>query len=779
MVRRRRRVLLLLAFFAIATSTAHAQGKSAIAPAAGARVTSATATDLRMDAALRLAVERYAEARAGAVSGGTTASGVAGLVHPAIPYRLMAGEAGEELRAQVFVRLERPEAIAALTSAGATIVLQNGDLAIARIPVSRVTEAANAPGILSMVLSKQWSSELDSSRIRTRVKDVQLGGGTLPQAYLGDGVIVGAVDSGLDYTHDDFRSSATDSRLLALFDYSQGTDGVECRAGQLDSLTCPVIDGTGGHGHGTHVTGIAAGNGRRNPQYTGMAPHADLLFVKGIRDAQSNGGFTDADVVNGCAWMINKALALGKPIAINLSLGSQLGAHDGTSLEERFLDRFAGPGRIIVAAAGNSGGSTIHVTYPAQGHDYSTALESGLALGSPVALVDLWAPASSNITVGVAAYNTNDIINPVFVSNAAAPGQLVQQTAIVGIGPALGKITIDARTTADPNNGAKNVLIQIEPAPAGIDPSTLFWSVYTYGSGTLDMWVVTSAIFFPPGLNVPTYFRAGDDSKTVAIPATARRILCVGSHVSKTQWTDIDGVVRVQANATLDAISGFSSRGPSRDGRKLPNVSAPGEAIISALSKDYPADRPHIAFGDGYQEQQGTSQASPHVTGIAALMLERDPALTPENVRSILQQTATPTGGNPSNIFGSGRVQALAALEATPDPLQCTVLLPSGRLVACEELVNEPVSLMAYPNPASEGVRLAFTSPTRAQVDLAVYDLMGRRLRSLQRGEVPPGVYGAVWNGDDERGRQVAGGIYFARLTTATGTRTIRLMLRR
>jgi subtilisin family serine protease len=766
----------LVTLLAIAAGPAHAQARPEPHGVFPARVTNATAVDLKLDAALRVAVERYAEAPATAKAGGSAVTDAATLLPPALPYGLLSAGPGREPLAAVFVKLDRPGSVDALIAAGATVLLQEQELVLARIPFSRVTEAALSPGVRSMVLSKRWAADLDSSRIRTRVKDVQAGAGTLAQPYLGDGVIVGVLDSGLDYTHDDFRSSTTDSRLLALFDYSQGTDGAECRPGQLDSLTCGEIDGAGSHGHGTHVTGIAAGNGRLKSQYTGMAPHADLLFVKGIRDAQSNGGFTDADIVNGCAWMLNKALALGKPIAINLSLGGQLGAHDGTSLQEQFLDRFSGPGRIIVAAAGNSGGDTIHVAYATQGNNYQTGVESPIVLGATSAVVDLWAPAGNSIKVGVAAYNKSDVINPIYVSNAAAPGQLVQVVASAG-GPALGNVTIDARTTSDPNNGDMNVFIQIEPAVGGIDPSTLFWSVYTYGSGSFDMWLATPGIFFPFRPFFPSYFRPGDDDKTVAIPATAKRVLCIGSHVSKTQWIDIDNVVRIESGAVLDAISVFSSHGPSRDGRTLPNLTAPGEAIISALSKDYPADRPHIVQGGGYQEQQGTSQAAPHITGIAALMLERDPALTPENIRTILQQTATPVG-NP-NIHGAGRVQALAALEATPDPLNCTVVLPSGRTVPCEELAQEPVSLMAYPNPASEGIRFSFTSPTRAYVDLAVYDLMGRRLKALRSEDMTPGVYSATWNGDDEHGRRVPGGIYFARLTLPGGTRTIRLMVRR
>jgi len=254
----------------------------------------------------------------------------------------------------------------------------------------------------------------------------------------------------------------------------------------------------------------------------------------------------------------------------------------------------------------------------------------------------------------------------------------------------------------------------------------------------------------------------------------------VGSHVTKTQWVDVDDSLRVRAGATLDAISSFSSHGPSRDGRTLPNFTAAGEAIISALSKDFPAQRSFIAKGGGYQEQQGTSQASPHVTGIVALMLQRDPALTPENVRSILQQTATPAGGGvPNNVFGAGRVQALAALQATPDPLGCVIPLPNGQRVACDELANLPMSLMAYPNPTPGQMHITFTAPARQHVDLALYDIAGRRVRTLLRQEVAPGAYSPEWKGDDDRGNLLPSGIYFARLISGSGTRTMRVLLRR
>ena len=740
----------------------------------------ATAVDLKMDAGLRMVIER---ARESALRGlpPLRSPRLSALIDARSPFDLGSDLDAPDPAIPVFLRLDGEVHAPELEARGARVLLQRGDLVLARVPLSRLESLAGMPSLRALSLSQRWTAGLDSSRIRLRVTDVHQGAGGIPLAYRGNGVMVGVLDSGLDYTHADFRTPANASRLKGLFDFSQGPDGSECRVGQLDSLTCPEIDGSGGFGHGTHVTGIAAGNGRTNPIYVGMAPEADLLFVKGMRDPQSGGSFSDADIVLGTAWMMDKALAAGQPIVVNLSLGGHVGAHDGTSIQEQFLDRFAGPGRVIVAAAGNSGDKPIHVSYAVQGSDYSSALESALLLlGGSSAAVNLWAPAGSNIGVGIAAYtDLNTLDAPLFVSQVVAPGQLAQGTVSSG-GTTLANLTVDARTTSDPNNGARNVLVLIEPAQGGIDPSQVLWSIYTVGSGTLDMWALRGSVFIPSSIPLPSYFRPGDTAKTVAVPGTAKRILCVGSHVTKTEWVDVDDVPHTQPNATLDAISGFSSRGPSRDGRVLPNFTAAGEAVISALSKDYPASHASIAQGGGYQEQQGTSQASPHVAGIVALMLQRDPALTPENARAILQQSATAAGGAvPNNTFGYGRVQALAALQNTPDPLDCVTTMPNGLQVRCEAVAGQPLAMMAYPTPARGSLRLWFLTPNRERVYLALYDLLGRRVRTLIDGVVEAGARTSSWDGADENGRAMPSGIYFAKLMTPSAAQSIRVVLAR
>lgn len=764
----------------IFAAPSHADRRTAV-PSAAAVVRAARPEDAKLDPALRLVVERAEElaAKGARVSAAPRFLALAG---PASPLSVLLDPESAEPDVLAFIQLRAPEAAVALEPLGTEILTQVDEIAVVRAPVSRIREIAALDDVLQIELSKQSPAALDSSRRRSNVAAVQAGTGGLPRAFTGAGVVVGVLDSGIDYEHPDFRTAANASRLKGLFDYGTGANGTECRLGQLqaDSLSCPEKDGTGGFGHGTHVTGIAAGGGRRNAGYIGMAPAADIVFVKGIRHPESLGGFADADVVAGSQFIFQKARALDQPCVLNLSLGGQFGAHDGTSLYEQTLSRLTRPGNIIVAAAGNSGGGSIHASYAVQGTDYLSSLESlwGVFPGTTTTFVDLWYPAGTSVSVGIAAYDSPNFDDPIFLSAAAAPGQLLQGQVTDG-GQIFANVTIDARTTADPNNGARRVLIVLEDAGAGHALNERFYSIWTAGSGTLDMWVATGGEFAPASFPLPSYFRPGDDLETIGTPATARRLLAIGSHVTKTQWVDFNGVTRIRSGATLDQISGFSSRGPSRDGRVLPDLTAPGEAILSSLSADYPAAASIVLQGGGLLEQHGTSQAAPHVTGVIALMLERNRFLTPENARAILQQTATPAGGAvPNNIFGAGKLNALAALLATPDPVPCSAPGPLRAREDCEEaLAPEGPALEVRPNPAAAFASVAFRLPVAEPVHLAVYDLLGRRVSVLRDAWTTAGPHALRWEGRDERGVPVPSGVYLVRLLTPTRSAVQRMVV--
>lgn len=694
-------------------------------------------------------------------------------------FRLYPNQSGVP-EAQVFLKVDDISATTELQQLGVEVVSRIEDIIVARMPITQSYVVAGLSNVRSIQISGQSKPLLNLSRVEAKVDAVHQGTGGLDRPYRGNGVIVGILDSGIDWGHQDFNTAPANTRIQYLYDYSSGLNGVEYTKAQIDGGFCDEIDGPEGRGHGTHVSGIAAGNGRTNAGYIGMAPGADIVFVKGFRAGGAS--FDDADVVNGVNYIFTKARAAERPAAVNLSLGGQFGPHDGTSLYEQALSSLVRPGNIIVAAAGNEGGDLIHGGYTAAaGTGYIDALETlvGVYQNAETALIDMWYPAAggSTISVGIAAYQIGNYSTPLAFTNPVVVGQFIQNVELSNGGTALGQVTIDAQTTSDPNNGARRVVFFI----SGPNISNYAWSVYTFGNGTFDMWAVSSCEFPEVG-GLPSYFRQGNTDKTVGSPATAKKLIAVGSYVSKTSWIDIDDVTRVQNGATLSAISGFSSHGPSRDGRVLPHISAPGEAILSVLSSalilgtDVP--RAEVLQGGELQKLQGTSMASPHVAGVVALLLERNRYLTRDNVISLLSSTAVSAGGTvPNNTFGAGKMHALNALLATPAGVDCATLARTTGVDCDGNRIYTYQLLNAYPNPFNPATTIGFTLEKPEKVDLAVYDMLGRRIRELSSEELTAGLHQILWDGTNSRGDAVASGVYFTRLVTPGYSASHRLML--
>lgn len=540
-----------------------------------------------------------------------------------------------------------------------------GDIIVADLPISSVKELSLSPEVVYIEHSSISDVKINVSRIEVKVDQLHNGTG-ISRPYKGNGVVVGVLDSGIDWKHLDFKN-ASGNRIQYLWDMS-GTGnapsgygyGTEYTKAQLDANQCSEIDGDDGQGHGTHVAGTAAGNGGALSNYVGMAPESDIIFVKGFRTGP---GFADVDVVNGCNYIFQKAQQLSKPAVINLSLGGHFGPHDGTSLYEQALSNLTGSGKIIVAAAGNEGGRTIHLSYTTSGSSYNDSYETFVELYNNASIfgADMWY-SPGNISVGLAAYDNS--LNLIGYTNPIAPGQKIQDLAFTVNNITYGYVTIDATGTNNPNNSANNVLIVVDSHNGQVNITNVFWSVYTCGSGTFDAWAFTGGQFstYAP----QNYFKPGDNLRTIGMPSTASKLICVGSYVTKTQWIDVNGVTQNQpGNPVLGQISSFSSIGPSRDGRTKPDLCAPGEVIVAAYSSfltQTPASS--ILQGGLHQKMQGTSMASPHVTGVVALLLEKNPSLDYDQTVAVLKNTTRKdgfTGTTPNNTYGHGKLDAYNA----------------------------------------------------------------------------------------------------------------------
>ncbi len=525
-----------------------------------------------------------------------------------------------------------------------TVIRGEPAILTVRLPIDRLVSLAGMPDVIAASASTPASTALDRSVVDIRANEVwALRSRGLP--LTGQGVLIGVVDTGIDWSHPDFRDARGRSRIVTIWD-QMGTGpppagfsyGTEWRRWQIEAGLATERDTAG---HGTHVAGVAAGSGA---QYTGVAPGAELIVVKSPLDT--------ASIIDAWNYIVNKARSMGRPVVINNSFGAHFGAHDGTADYERALDGLSGPGVIFTTAAGNEGQTAMHASgrVPFNG---TITLPFSFAEGysRTFADVNVWYEAPDSFSVSVTA-PTGQTFGP------------VEKGALRIFGASDGtEITVDAVSAPWPANGDNWVKVRLDGA--GGEALSGNWSIALRGDrvvdGRFDAWL-------PYGPYDKVFFGNYIDSYvTIREPATARQAISAGAYVTKVCWTAADGY-RYCDMYTEGAVYPHSSRGPTRDGRRRPDLSAPGVWVFAPHSADAPVDGPwQLAPGNRYEGRLGTSVSTAHLTGVIALMLQVDPTLDPATVRQILLSTArddgfTATGSD--RQWGAGKLDALAAVRA-------------------------------------------------------------------------------------------------------------------
>lgn len=485
---------------------------------------------------------------------------------------------------------------------------------------------------------------------------------TKRQPFLsGKGILLAVIDSGIDYTNRNFRNADGSTRILALWDQTVSPDaekgffppegfqtGTEFSREQINAALreadplrqYELVPSRDSSGHGTAVAGIAAGfadnvlGGAAGNGYEGVAPESELLIVK-LGAPRENSFPRTTEMMRAVTYVVRKAQSLNRPVAINLSFGNTYGAHDGSSLLERFLDNAAEIGRtVICVGSGNEGASAGH-------------REGRVNVGET---------AATELSVG--AYETAFSVQlwktytDVFRITLRSPGgQEFSFSTEKG-----GEITWKAERTS--------VLIYVgEPSPYAVEqeiyfdfiPENLYISpgIWSFLIGTQEK--ESSFYFYLPSQaarNQNTRFFEPNPHLTLTIPSTASKVITVGAY-----------------DSTYDAYADFSGRGyryAERDigllaaGAAKPDLAAPGVNITA----------PDI-YG-GYRSFTGTSFATPFVTGAAALLMEwgivqgNDAFLYGEKVKAYLRRGARKIRGEefyPNDRVGYG---ALCVADSIP-----------------------------------------------------------------------------------------------------------------
>lgn len=572
-----------------------------------------------------------------------------------------------------------------------------GDVSSIAIPYKNLMRFSQEQGVKRIeATTAKGRSFMDSARVFNNIDSVQAGYAPLSQAYKGTGVIVGIIDGGFYFRHQDFRRANGNSRILYLWDqYVAGAGapapygyGIAWDSTQINAGQCTHVEPPSDFSHGTNVAGIAAGNGTSvasDPylanRYTGVAPDADIIMVR-INDTTSDYFSAVSDAVN---YIYTKATQMGRPCVINTSIGTYYGSHDGQDLCAQAIDGMleAQHGRVLVAAAGNAGGLRYHVSYSLSATD-SLFTWFGYNATYHIVYYDMWADTSQfklgNFAIGC------DSSTPRFLARTRyfnvptdfnpAQGVTTQITDSLMMGSTkLGDYTIAVTLSGS----VWHIEFAITPVV-----TTDLWRLQTMGQGTFDLWDNNAAIpgtsnmpaTLPGGFSSPNY-RFADSLKTIVSSwQCSDKVITVANYSNRAAYLDVDSIYRYQLSTIHDgSLLANSSIGPTRDGRIKPDIGATGtvttstgdSANIALLERSGAANRAKVSLGGKHSTNGGTSMASPIVAGVAALYLQKHPNASYAEVKHVIEVTARldtfTTHSIPNINFGWGKVNGFAALS--------------------------------------------------------------------------------------------------------------------
>jgi subtilisin family serine protease len=632
---------------------------------------------------------------------------------------------------------------------GVSTNVQAGNFITAQMPVNVLHQVAELPFVRYIQLARTPRTQLDKAHQATQMTRVQAGE-LGEQAYTGEGIVIGVIDAGFDYSHPAFSDPATGKlRISRVWEQSAtGTPPAGFTYG-TEFQTSDEILASGGdikyNSHGSHVACIAAGSHVGNEWY-GVAPDAELVLV-GMSAATPN----NVNISDALAYIYNYAESVGKPCVINMSLGAPMGPHDGTSPFDQIADALQGKGRLLVGSAGNSGAQKLHISRtfssaedePLQTmFDFKEKPDANNAGGE----VDIWGSVGMQFQLSLHVFNcaTGKFEQS---SESILVGEDVSRTTTFELTKS-SKGTITVQSEVNPINGKPHAMLTLGVTSLK-NKYAVALVVTPLSAGRVDAWADNDYLLFTN--NALEGWQDGDTECTIGeIGGTGKKLVTVGAYTTRTEYTQMgSGVVETIAE-TLGDKSSFSAAGPTVDGRLKPEISAPGAYIISALSSHDVSSTAvpraaSVIVGDKeyyYGYMQGTSMAAPYVTGLAALLLQADAQLSPADFKKVLVGTAmqddftgTLSQGNP--IWGFGKVNAYEALRQVINTLDMESVTSTSRPVIHRN---------------GDEVKILFSKAV-GDVTLTILDTSGRiitrTVTSANRGEdinfsfadLPAGIY--------------------------------------
>lgn len=620
----------------------------------------------------------------------------------------------------------------AISSYGGKVQTRAGRYFTALLPVSSLSSIINEKSIQNLSYGPAVKKCLDAA-----VPYVS-GNQTYAAGFKGDGVVIGVIDTGIDWKHSDFTSDNGLSRIVYLWDQTVPKEnssklpehfsyGREWTKYEIDNGSCKEDDEDG---HGTHVSGIAAGNGSASGGlYKSTSPAANIIFVKADMSSESY-------VLDAINYIFSQAKKLNKPCVINISLGTHSGSHTENdpfnAAVDSLMESTGLQGKAIVWAAGNEATYPIHTT-----NKVSATADTSISFtyNASTLYADFWFP--QDLTVALVAplgYGTNIS----FTNTASNP--------VISTG--------DAYMTVQNAAGEKYLSLAINSAKAG-DWKLVFQS--NANTNTVDGYMISYSPN-PSDYEHQHVFANPVPNGTISALACQKYGIAVAAMITKTSVTNQYG--GPYSFGTLGDIANFSSMGPSRDNKNKPDISAPGAIIVAPLTSYYNSDiRANFSYlivNTNYTGLLGTSMAAPMVASVVAEMLEKETYLTPDDIRSKLianaKSSALIAKGSWNAHSGYG-IADLSWLPSTDASNAMIDVMIKNNVINTGQDKDTHLDIQARCNSSQIG----------KTIQVKIYDKNGNLMNdfgSHRINQVEVKEY--VWNGKDQFGRTVQPGLYFA-----------------
>ena len=548
----------------------------------------------------------------------------------------------------------------------------HGDILTARFPLVDLPVITSMKSTVYIEASRILYPMLDVSVPATNADKVRaLGNPEFP--FKGKNVLIGIIDTGIDWRHGDFIDNNGNTRILGIWDQELAPstspiiyyDQTEINSAiQQNGPGLPSADTLG---HGTHVAGIAAGDGSSTGAYAGMAPESKLLICKQYGNSLSSYGADASGILDGITWMLDQADIKAMPLVVNLSSGNYLGPHDGSTLLEQAIDTDVdNKGLIIVISAGNSRALKKHAKATVDGggvHEFIIDFTGENSIEIKSRKIQFWYSQNDTFSIRI-----KPDVDSIGWSQPILSNTSTTQEIFFG---ADAYLTISNGHPAYSSNGDNSLDIDV----LGVGSQEIypryrleFKDEDDQPNGPINGYIIDSE-----KLNAVFATDIIEDG-TIAMPGSCQSAITVASYnTTKLSWPSIDGYMHNYIDPGDPwEIAKDSAKGPLRNENSAskPDIAAPGKGIVSSLSSFASTIKAEdiIYEGEGIRRHmiaEGTSMAAPHVTGAIALLLENFPQLTCDQVKKILKDSAAAAHlGDTIADWGAGKLNILEAYRS-------------------------------------------------------------------------------------------------------------------